>query len=135
MEGQYESQPFVGPNSATPPAPPFDLDATRRAAVNHIKRYREVFSSISPTQRSESLTAVGWFQSMPLSPPRRNVDHDCLAGPRGYAVTTDQDTRVLRTIVKGKLKVDLNELLVSVFALEETLTAKRNRVWITQGVM
>ena len=71
---------------------------------------------------------------MPLS-TAQNVDHDCLADPRGYGATTDQDTHVLRTIVKGKLRVDLNELLGSVFALEEKLTAKRNRVWITQGVM
>ena len=64
MEVQYEDQPFVGANDAPPAAPPFVLEATRRAAVDHIKRYQEVFARVSPTQRSDSSVAIGWFQSL-----------------------------------------------------------------------
>jgi hypothetical protein len=59
----------------------------------------------------------------------------CLADLRGYGATTDEDTRVLRMIVKGKLTLDLNELLGSASALGETLVAKRKRVWISQSFL
>jgi hypothetical protein len=61
MEVHYEDHPFVGANDASLAAPPFVLEATRKAAVDHIKRYREVLSRVSPTQKSDSSAAVGWF--------------------------------------------------------------------------